>query len=84
MQARAEERAPRVWSHERSAPVPTIPTRVPAPDIIEIHRLSQTRTAPGPSRMHDRVFDLRHDPRLAFGRTTIRSEEGDYWVGGAK
>ncbi|KAF8744338.1 hypothetical protein RHS02_02490, partial [Rhizoctonia solani] len=54
--------------HGRSASSPNVP---PAKTYqkIEIHRVLQTRTTLGVSRMPDLVFDLRYDPRHAFDRS---------------
>jgi hypothetical protein len=68
--------------HGRSASAPNVILSTFSAEKIEIHRLLQTRTTLGISRMPDLVFDLRYDPRHAFDRTATGSDENDYWSGG--
>ncbi|KAG9077428.1 hypothetical protein FS749_010679 [Ceratobasidium sp. UAMH 11750] len=80
-------------SHTVPPPVPA-PYTYPAPFIppttylpkqdqkIEIHRLLQTRSTLGITKIPELVFDLRYDPKHAFDRAAAGGGDNEYWSGG--
>ncbi|KAG8696862.1 hypothetical protein FRC08_006875 [Ceratobasidium sp. 394] len=66
-------------------PAPFIPptTYLPKQDQkIEIHRLLQTRSTLGITKIPELVFDLRYDPKHAFDRAAAGGGDNEYWSGG--